>query len=99
MNRAMQGSYCVFNQTSKAFVAMNVFRPDTALARLNGLLRRFRTKSGEGLWLAPAHGIHTMGLTAPVDLIYLDAQNCVIHLVEHLRPFRIGPVVWNSASV
>jgi hypothetical protein len=94
----MQGSYCVFNQTGEAFVALNVRRRDTALARLNDLLRGFRTKS-EGLWLAPSYGIHTVGLTAPVDLIYLDAQNCVIHLVEHLRPFRMGPILWNSASV
>ena len=35
----------------------------------------------------------------PIDLIYLDAANRVIHLVEHLGPFRISPIRINCASI
>ena len=34
-----------------------------------------------------------------LDLIYLDAANRVIHLVEHLGPFRISPVRIGCASI
>lgn len=99
MGTAIQGTYCVFNQTGESFVGLNIRRADTAPARLRGLLGQFRMKSAEGLWLVPSYGIHTIGLLAPIDLIYLDAQDCVIHLVEHLSPFRIAPIRLKSSSV
>lgn len=99
MGTPLQRTYCVFNQTGESFVGLNIRRADTALARLRGLLGQFRIKSAEGLWLVPSYGIHTMGLLAPIDLIYLDAQNRVIHMVEHLSPFRIAPLRLKSSSV
>jgi uncharacterized membrane protein (UPF0127 family) len=95
----MKRTYCVFNQTGESFVGLNIRRADTSLARLRGLLGQFRMKSGEGLWVVPSHGIHTVGLLAPIDLIYLDAADRVIHLVEHLSPFRIAPLKRKSCSV
>jgi uncharacterized protein len=97
--RAMKGTYCVFNQTGESFVGMNIRRADTPLARLRGLLGQFRMESGDGLWVLPSRGIHTIGLVAPIDLIYLDSTDCVIHLVEHLSPFRIAPLRRKSYSV
>jgi len=34
-----------------------------------------------------------------IDVIYLDADKRVIHLVENLRPFRISPIRIRCASV
>src|SRR4051812_18742678 len=92
-------TYCVFNKTGESFVGLNIRRADTPLSRVRGLLGQFRLKSGEGLWLAPSRGIHTIGLLFPIDLIYLDAFHRVIHLVEHLSPFRIAPFLRKSSSV
>ena len=92
-------TYCVFNQTREAFLALSVTRADNHLARLKGLLGRLRLRSDEGLWVVPSRGIHTIGLLFPIDLIYLDAQHRVVDLVEHLGTFRIGPLRTESASV
>lgn len=92
-------TYCVFNQNCESFLGLNVRRADTSMARLRGLLGQFRLKSGEGLWVVPSRGVHTMGLVAPVDLVYLDATCRVIHLVEHLSPFRIAPFLLRSCSI
>lgn len=35
----------------------------------------------------------------PIDLVYLDAASKVIHLVEHLGPFRISPIRIKCASI
>jgi uncharacterized membrane protein (UPF0127 family) len=95
----MKRTYCVFNKTGESFVALNIRRADTPMARLRGLVGQFRLKSGEGLWVVPSHGIHTVGLVTPMDLIYLDASDRVIHLVEHLNPFRIAPFLLKSSSI
>jgi uncharacterized membrane protein (UPF0127 family) len=67
--------------------------------RLKGLLGKLSLKPNDGIWLAPSCGIHTVGMLFPIDLIYLDAANRVIHLVENLGPFRISPFISRCASI
>jgi uncharacterized membrane protein (UPF0127 family) len=94
-----QERYCVFNKTRESFLGLSVVAADTHLARLKGLLGRSRLSSDDGIWVAPSQGIHTIGLRFAIDLIYLDADFRVIHLVESLGTFRIAPIRMNCSSV
>jgi uncharacterized membrane protein (UPF0127 family) len=58
-----------------------------------------KLRRDDGLWVIPSQGIHTIGILFPIDVIYLDAQNRVIHLIEHFRPFRIAPLRVHAKSV
>ena len=91
--------YCVFNKTRESFLSLNVGVADTHFARLKGLVGHFRLRSDEGLWVTPSQGVHTIGVLFSIDLIYLDADHRVIHLVESLGSFRIGPIRKNCSSV
>jgi uncharacterized protein len=91
--------YCVFNKTRESFLSLSVAAADTHLTRLKGLLGRLRLKSDEGIWVIPSQGVHTIGVLVPVDLIYLDSGHRVIHTIESLGSFRIGPIRRNCASV
>jgi uncharacterized protein len=95
----MRRSYCVFNKSTESFLGLNVGRADTQFARLRGLLGRLELRSDEGLWMIPSRGIHTIGVLFPIDLVYLNSAFRVIHLVEHLSPFRLGPLRLKSSSV
>jgi uncharacterized membrane protein (UPF0127 family) len=92
-------TFCAFNVTRQAFINLGVSVADTTLTRLRGLLGRMRLRTNEGLWMVPSRGIHTFGLMFPVDLIYLDQDLRVVHLVENLGPLRIAPLRMNSASI
>jgi uncharacterized membrane protein (UPF0127 family) len=91
--------YCVFNLTRQAFLSLGVSIADTQWGRLRGLIGRLRLRCDEGLWVVPSQGVHTIGLTFPIDVVYLDANSRVIHVVEHLGPFRAGPLRRRSRSV
>ena len=91
--------YCVFNRTRESFLSLNVTLTDTHATRLKGLVGKLRLKGDEGIWVVPSQGVHTIGVLFAVDLIYLDAENRVIHLEESFGTFRIGPVRTNCASV
>lgn len=66
---------------------------DTAWKRAVGLLGRAMLEAGEGLWLEPCNGIHTLGLRFPIDVLFLDAEGRALRLVSNLRPWRLcGPV-------
>jgi len=58
-----------------------------------------RLRSDEGLWVVPSRGIHTVGLMFPIDVIYLDTQLRVIHVIESLGPLRFGPLSLRCKSV
>jgi hypothetical protein len=51
------------------------------------------------LWVVPCQGIHTVGLRFPIDVVYLDSDQRVIHIIENLSPFRISPLRRRSSSV
>jgi|SRR5215813_1847457 len=91
--------YCVYNQTRECFLSLSITRADTSFARLKGLIGRLKLKYDEGLWMVPSSGVHTFGVLFPLDLIYLDDDYRVIHLVEFFRTFRIAPLRTDSASV
>lgn len=93
------GGYCVFNKTRESFLSLNVGAADTHLARLRGLVGHFRLRSDEGIWVTPSQGVHTIGVLFAVDLIYLDTDHRVIHLLESFGSFRIGPIRRDCSSV
>jgi uncharacterized membrane protein (UPF0127 family) len=56
-------------------------------------------KLDEGLWVVPSRGIHTIGVLFQLDLIYLNENHEVIHIVESFPTFRISPIIPQAASV
>ncbi len=74
---------------------------DNYLCRLVGLLGKTErwARLGTGLWIVPSRGVHTIGMLFPIDLIFLNKQKEVVHLEEHVRPFRISKVSLKASSV
>jgi uncharacterized membrane protein (UPF0127 family) len=96
MNRR---TYCVYNQTRECFLSLGVTPADTTFARLKGLIGKLKLRVDEGLWVVPSCGIHTMGVLFPLDLIYLDDDYRVVHVIEHFHRFRISPFKTQATSV
>jgi uncharacterized protein len=95
----MNDTLCVFNRTRESFLSLSVTLADTHLRRLKGLLGKMSLKSDEGLWTIPSQGVHTLFMMFPIDVLYLDENNRVIHIVENLGTFRMSPIRRDSASV
>jgi uncharacterized protein len=74
----------------RARVAGNPWR------RLRGLLGRPALGQGEGLIILPCLGVHSMGMTYPIDVIHLDGDGVVRAVLHQLKPWRFGPFVWKS---
>lgn len=90
-----------FNNTRQAYLAQHLARANTHCSRLVGLIGRRSTdfSAGMGLWITPCRGVHTLGMRFPIDVIYLDRGNTVVHLEQNLRPWRMGRVCLKAASV
>jgi len=90
-----------FNQTRQAYLATALAVADTHWTRLRGLLGLSAGDfgNGNGLWIVPCHGVHTLGMGFPIDVVYLDRDMTVIHVQSRLRPWRFAPVRAQAASV
>ena len=93
--------YYVYNTTRETFVATEAKLADGYFSRLVGLLGKTRrwARPGQGLWILPSHGVHTIGMLFAIDLVFLDRDGRVVHTEEYLRPFRISRVTLKSQSV
>lgn len=100
-NNGQNRSLYVYNKTRETFVATEAMLADTYFQRLIGLLGKTKrwAQIGHGLWIVPSRGVHTIGMMFPIDLIFLSSEKQVVHVEEHLRPFRISKVSLKATSV
>ena len=89
----------MYNQTRECFISLGVTPADTTFTRLKGLIGKLKLRIDEGLWVVPSCGIHTMGVLFPLDLIYIDENHQVVHVIEHFPRFHISPLKTQAASV
>jgi uncharacterized protein len=90
-----------FNQTRQRYLSTELALAHTHWSRLRGLLGvspdDFR--NGRGLWIRPCRGVHTLAMTFPIDVIYLDRDGTVVHLERNLQPWRFAPIRLQATSV
>jgi len=93
--------FYVYNTTRETFVATEAKLADGYVSRLVGLLGKTRrwARPGQGLWIVPSHGVHTIGMLFAIDLVFLDRDGRVFHTEEYVRPFRISRVTLKAQSV
>jgi len=89
----------VHNQTRNVPLMTKGRLADTFWLRLRGLLGAAPLKPEEGLILAGEKSIHTLFMTFPIDVVYVDKDYRVIRTDPDMVPYRIGPFVAKSAYV
>jgi uncharacterized membrane protein (UPF0127 family) len=93
--------FCVYNQTSECFLSLGVTIADTMLGRFKELATRRSILYSEGLWVVPSSDLQaiSVGTGFPLDLVYLDKDHRVVHVVESSPKVRIAPLKVEAASV
>ena len=90
-----------FNRTRGAYLAMELSVADTHWSRLRGLMWTDAStfSAGKALWIVPCRGVHTFAMRFPIDVLYLDRGQVVVHMERNLKPWRMAPVRMRAASV
>jgi len=90
-----------FNVTRQTFLATRLRVAATHYERLMGLIGTSPAafQDGNGLWIVPCHGVHTVAMRYPIDVLYLDMENRVIRVEDSVRPWRITPLMVEAATV
>jgi uncharacterized protein len=84
------------NQT---ILADRALLADNFWASLKGLMGQTALPSGSGLLLTPCQSVHTMFMRFPIDVIFIDKNGKILHLIESMKPWRISKHLTKSRSV
>ncbi len=57
--------------------------------RLIGFLNRRHVAPNEGLWFPDCAIIHTVGMQIPLDVIFVDDNNCVLRALRNVARNRL----------
>ena len=89
----------VRNTTRDSLIGDRVTVADTSLTRMFGLLGKRGLDAGEGLWIKPSSGVHTVFMRFSIDVIGLDKELKVVKLWPDLVPYRLTSVSTRIRSV
>ena len=80
----------VHNPSREATLADRALIADTSKTRKTGLLKHERLEPGEGLWLTPCEGVHTVGMKFPIDVLFLDKRRKVVKIRAAMPRWRMS---------
>ena len=84
----------VRNPSRTTTLADRALIADTSKTRKTGLLRHERLEPGEGLWITPCEGVHTVGMKFPIDVLFLDKRRKVVKIRAAMPRWRLAACLW-----
>jgi uncharacterized membrane protein (UPF0127 family) len=78
------------NARSRRVIARDVELALTRRARRQGLLKRASLSPHAALVLAPCFMVHTAFMQFDIDIIFVDRQGTVQHVVKRMPPWRMA---------
>jgi uncharacterized protein len=80
----------VRNITKGTSLADRALVADTSEKRRTGLLRHETLPPGEGLWIVPSEGVHTVGMKFPIDVLFLNRRKQVVKVRGNMGKWRLA---------
>jgi uncharacterized membrane protein (UPF0127 family) len=77
------------NVTTGELIAREVRVAERLLERLVGFLNRRHIPPDEGLWFPDCSLIHTIGMQAPIDVVFVDEENRVLRAMRNVARNRL----------
>jgi uncharacterized membrane protein (UPF0127 family) len=88
----------VKGETGQVIVS-NLKVTNTFFTRLKGLLGTKELREGDGLLIKPCNGIHMFWMKYSIDVVFLDKEYRVVHLIKGIKPWRVSPVIKEATMV
>jgi|SRR5579884_965307 len=80
----------VVNEGNGAVLADRAIVANTSALRRTGLLRHDTLPAGQGLWIVPTEGVHTIGMKFSIDLVFLNRARTVVKICANVPKWRFA---------
>lgn len=89
----------IFNTTSNKQIVKELRVADTFFSRFKGLIGAYPLTFQEGLLISPCKQVHTHFMSYPIDVVFLDSNLKVLHIIVSLAPWKISPMIKSAYYV
>ena len=89
----------IVNETQRTVLCPHASLADTSMTRLFGLLGRPPLTLGEGLLIKPSSGVHTCGMSFPIDIAAIGSEDRVVGLWRAVGAWRLRGLNFQTRSV
>lgn len=89
----------IINTKNNEIIGNEIIYANTPYRRFIGLMGKKEINDGQGVFLTPCNSIHMMFMKFPIDLIFVDRKNKIIHMTENIQPWKISRIVFMAQSV
>ncbi len=93
------GKYRVRNATRDVSLADASDRAANPISRGKGLIGRKSLLPGQGLIIQPCNSIVMFFMRFSLDVVFVDANGAVCHLLREIKPWRTSSIVRGSKYV
>jgi uncharacterized membrane protein (UPF0127 family) len=89
----------LINERTNEVILDEVRIAATFLARFRGLMGTPSIPENAGLIIKPCNSVHCFFMKFPIDVIFLDKEDRVVHIAESMKPGSISPIVKGAKYV
>lgn len=76
--------------TTPAKKSLHIRLASSFLSRLRGLLFTRPLGAQHGLLIVPCNSVHTVGMTYPIDVVFIDSKGVIVKINTQLMPWRMA---------
>jgi uncharacterized membrane protein (UPF0127 family) len=87
------------NLTRQTVIADRCETACSFISRFLGLMGRKSQPDGCGLVITPCNSIHMSFMRFPLDIIFVDDSNTVVHTITGIKPWKISKIIFTARSV
>lgn len=98
-NHKASKTYLIYDISRQHIISDHAKMADTYFSRMIGLLGRPDMQSLDALILTPCNSIHTFGMKFPIDVLFLDSEYKICHLISNMKNRRISKISLKSKYV
>lgn len=80
----------IWNRTRDQKLTESADVADTSAKRRTGLLSHTQLGPGEGLWIVPCEGVHTIGMKFAIDVLFLSRKRKVMKIRHSMGKWRFS---------
>lgn len=72
---------------------------DTFISRFFGLMGKKDLPEDAGLIIKPCNSVHCFFMRFPIDVIFVDSDDRIVHVMPAMKPGKISPIVRKAKYV
>lgn len=89
----------VINLIQNTVLAENCRAAKSFYTRFKGLMGKNELEEGCGLLITPCKSIHMFFMKFPLDVVFLDETDTVVHIIENIKPWKFTGIIRKAHSV